>query len=140
MKSTIVALLMGLLSGQALAEFKNVNEILCDGVQVGSDKVNISRVFVDMNRSIFGVGSLQAVNETECREVDFYSVLVSAASTVNGVNQSTFEVVSPIGKRSSCTGSEITPIALPDFEVGFVSDSKVILNGANGCHELELIL
>ena len=140
MKSTIVALMLGLFSGQVLAEFKNVNEVLCDGVQVGTDKVNITRVFVDMNRSIFGIGSTKQTNQKECKEVDFYSVLVTVSSTVNGVNQSTFEVVSPIGKKSSCTGSQITPIDLPDFEVGFVNDTKVILSGANGCHELELIL
>lgn len=137
MKPIILGLFMALASAQSYAEFKDVKAVFCNGSEV--EKEAVSRIFIDLNRSLFGLGKTTLANGTECKEVNFYSILITSSGTINGQTSATFETVSTIGKRSSCE-TDIQPFDGPEFGMAAINKSEVILTGAFGCEELVLKL
>lgn len=65
-KSALTLTFFALLSTQVSAEFINVDKVICDVEEISDTK--ITRVFLDLNKAIFGIGE---TSDQNCRTVDF---------------------------------------------------------------------
>lgn len=128
-------LLLVSFSPTAYAGFTDVSEVVCDGVVV--DDVLEPRVFIDLDKKIFGVGSTETISGDECKVVDFYTVVVTSLVTVNESTSFDFEAVSGAGRRSSCFEG-VSDFEGVDFQSASYSDAEqsVTLYEAGVCETL----
>ena len=114
---TLITVLALLATVPAFADFRPLLAKQCDDVQV---PIQFSeRVFIDLNQNILGFGT----TEDTCRVVDFKSFVVTSQSA----GQLELTPVKSIGRRSSCSGTDLLPYQGYEFASARVNDHSIEL-------------
>lgn len=121
----------------AFAKFVDVESAFCDGEQIHPSQGQ--RLYLDFQKSVFGIEKNLIISGNDCRVVDFYTVLVTHQTNFNANKVVVFEPVQEVGRRSNCI-SGLSPFDGTSFEKGTYTKNTLTLESTDDCGALKFNL